>query len=81
MKGIVKTFGDLALSLETEDGWQFYAPYANVDDEVLQYLVLWLRVPVRFNVDWYKYSGENRLGKRYFATDVKLQDVEINLVL
>tara|TARA_B110000091_G_C13411367_1_gene308255 strand:- start:190 stop:435 length:246 start_codon:yes stop_codon:yes gene_type:complete len=81
MKGIVKTFGELALSLETEDGWQFYAPYANVDSEVMQYLVQRLHVPVQFNVDQTKYSGKNCMGKRYFATDVKLQDVEISLVL
>jgi len=81
MKGFVKSFGDLALSLETDDRRQYYAPYANVDSEVMQYLVANLRVPVAFNVDTTQYAGTNNFGKRYFATNVQLQDVVINLIL
>lgn len=83
MKGFVKTFGDLALSLESEDRRQFYAPYANVDSEVLQYLIPFnkMKVPVQFNVDRTKCAGTSHMGNRYYATDVKLQNVEINLIL
>ena len=80
MKGLVKSFGSKAISIQTKDKRQFYAPYCNVDEQVVKCLVPRLQVPVVFDVDTTQIAGETIFGNRYYATNVVLQDVPIEII-
>lgn len=81
MKGVVRSFGTKAISLETEDKRQYYAPFCDVHKEVMGCLVPKLEVPVIFEVDITRFAGETVFGKRYYAKNVTLQNVDIEIVL
>jgi hypothetical protein len=81
MRGIVKSFGSKAISIQTGDKKQYYAPYCDVADQVIKCLVPRLRVPVLFKVDTTRVAGVTSFGKRYYATHVVLQDVVVELTL
>jgi len=80
MKGLVKTFGSKAISIQTEDKRQYYAPYCNVAEQVVKCLVPHLYVPVVFDVDTTQIAGKTVFGNRYYATNVVLQDVQIEII-
>lgn len=80
MKGIVKSFGSKAVSLETSDKRQYYALFCDVHQEVMKCLIPQLEVPVIFEVDTTRFSGETIFGKRYYAKNVTLQNVDIEII-
>tara|TARA_X000000368_G_scaffold418796_1_gene420033 strand:- start:3310 stop:3603 length:294 start_codon:yes stop_codon:yes gene_type:complete len=71
--GIIKAFGRLAVTIQSSNQQQYYAPFESLDPLILEQLIDPLPVlPVKFTVNKYKYSGETEYGKRYYAENVKL---------
>lgn len=79
MRGFIRSFGDLAISIETPSMQQYYAPYKEVDknikDLLKRPLLQWIYVD--FSVDKSKYEGSTWCGKRYYANSVKLIEITI----
>lgn len=71
--GVIKTFGRYAVTIQSSNKQQYYAPFESLDEIILEKLVFPLpQLPVKFTVNKNKYSGESRYGKRYYAEDVTL---------
>ena len=78
MDGFVIAYGDLALTIQTENKQQFYALFENVDEIVMKLLGnTTLNIPVKFKVDYTKFNGKTKYGKRFHALNVELQDLVI----
>ena len=76
IKGIVKTFGKKAITIETENKQQYYALIGNVHHHILEQLSYPLpHLPVKFHPVTSMTSGKTIKGPRYFAVNVEL-DVE-----
>ncbi len=76
MKGIVKTYGEKAITIETENKHQYYALLANVHHNIKEQLKYPLpTLPVKFHPVKSMTSGSTNYGPRYFAVNVEL-DVE-----
>ena len=72
-KGIVKTFGKLAISIEDKEKNQYYAPFEDVDKYVLEQLTYPLPVlPIKFNINKEKFSDYSKNIPRYYAYNVQL---------
>lgn len=78
MEGFVIAYGDLALTIQTENKQQFYASFENVDETVMKLLGnTSLNIPVKFKVDYTKFNGKTKHGKRFHALNVELVDLVI----
>ena len=76
IKGIVKTFGKKAITIETDNKRQYYALFANVHHNIKEQLKYPLPIlPVKFHPVRSMSSGTTPMGPRYFAVNVEL-DVE-----
>ena len=75
-KGIVKTYGDKAITIETENKRQYYALMANVHHTIREQLIYPLPIlPVKFHPVKSMTAGKTNKGPRYYAVNVVL-DVE-----
>ncbi len=71
--GVIKAFGKLAVTIQSSNYQQYYAPFESLDSLILEQLIIPLPfLPVKFKVNKDKYSGETLYGKRYYAENVKL---------
>ena len=76
IKGIIKTFGEKAITIETDYKHQYYALMANVHHNIREQLSYPLPVlPVKFHQVKSMTAGETPFGPRYYAVNVEL-DVE-----
>tara|TARA_B100000795_G_C22717032_1_gene405865 strand:+ start:619 stop:867 length:249 start_codon:yes stop_codon:yes gene_type:complete len=81
LKGVVKTFGALAITIEMENKQQYYALLEHVDDSVLDLLVYPMGyLPVKFEQKNLYFSGITHMGPRYHAKKVEL-DLELILII
>ena len=72
-KGRVKTFGDKAITISSENSVQYYALLETVDKLIIEHLKYPLHyLPVKFDVLKTKQSGSTYMGPRYYATNVEL---------
>lgn len=73
IKGVVKTYGEKAITIETENKHQYYALMANVHHTIKEQLNYPLPVlPVKFHSVTSMTAGETPKGPRYFAVNVEL---------
>jgi hypothetical protein len=71
--GYVKYFGRMAITIEDENKKQYYAPFSDMDEYVLEQLIFPLpKLPVKFYVNTYKTAGYANNVPRYYAFDVQL---------
>jgi hypothetical protein len=71
--GYVKTFGRMAITIEDENKKQYYAPFSDIDEYVLEQLIFpFPYLPVKFTVNKYKNAGYANNVPRYYAFDVQL---------
>ena len=71
--GVIKDFGRYAVTIQSSNNQQYYAPFESLDKLVFEQLNYPLpHLPVKFIVNKNKYSGESKYGKRYYAEDVTL---------
>jgi hypothetical protein len=76
LKGVVKTYGTKAITIETQSKQQYYALLENVDIKIREHLTYPLPImPVKFHPVTSMTSGKTINGPRYFAVNVVL-DVE-----
>ena len=69
--GYVLTFGKFALTISSDNKYQYYAPVEEVSPSVIDELHS-LPIVVTFQIDKTRWSGETPLGPRYYATSVML---------
>ena len=75
IKGIIKTFGEKAITIETENKHQYYALLANVHYSIIEKLKYPLpKLPVKFHPVRSMTSGKTNYGPRYFAVNVVLDN-------
>tara|TARA_B110000967_G_C18879169_1_gene560026 strand:+ start:1852 stop:2085 length:234 start_codon:yes stop_codon:yes gene_type:complete len=73
LKGIVRTFGALAITIEMENKQQYYALLKHVDKSILDLLVYPLiYLPVKFEQKNQTFAGKTFMGPRYHAKNVEL---------
>ena len=74
LNGFVTTYGEKAITIQTEGGNQYYGPKENITDpEIFTCLSNNIKfIPVKFMVDFNNSSGSTRFGKRYYAYDIQL---------
>ena len=81
MRGIIKTYGTKAITIQGIDFKQYYGPLQEVEDLIKPFLnIEYLRhaaIFVTFEIDFTRYSGEIRGIKRYFAKEIKIDDTII----
>lgn len=71
--GFIRSFGKKAITIEDFSKKQYYCPIKNLPKEITDHLVTpLLHLPVKFEIDYYNHSGRTTFGKRYYASDVKL---------
>ena len=70
--GYVKAFGKKALTIETNDLNQYYAPFTNISDSQLLHLIQHPipYIPVQFDVNTLSHSGSTSFGPRFYATNI-----------
>jgi len=74
-KGEIKTFGKKAVSIITENKFQYYAPLKNVEELIYPFLVEPFKtIPVKFDINYKEWSGSASGRKRYFAYNVKISN-------
>ncbi len=71
-KGIILTYGKKAIAIQNENKEQFYAPYENIHEEVLNLLNSYVHLEVKFKINYNLYSGNIKNKKRFYVYDVKL---------
>ena len=76
-KGIILTYGKKAISIQNENKEQFYAPYENIHEDVLNLINSYSRLEVKFKINYELYSGSIKNKKRFYAYDVKLSNIII----
>lgn len=76
MKGTIRSYGKKALTIQTLDKHQYYAPFENVEDLIIPFLDDSSKYPIHvvFEIDYSQYSGEIKGKKRYFAKEVRIDD-------
>jgi len=74
LNGYITTYGEKAITIQTEGGNQYYGPKENIKDpEIFTCLNNNIKyIPVKFMVDFKNSSGKTRFGKRYYAYDIQL---------
>ena len=75
MKGTIITFGKKAVTIQTEDKEQYYAPFENMDALIFANLETDLPILVTFDIDTTQYSGHSNGKPRYYAKNVQLRDI------
>lgn len=74
-KGEIKTFGKKAVTIITDNKFQYYAPLENVEKLIYPFLVEPFKtIPVKFDINYKEWSGSANGRKRYFAYNVKISD-------
>ena len=76
MKGTIRSYGKKALTIQSSDKHQYYAPFENVENLIIPFLDDSSKYPIHviFEIDYSQYSGEIKGKKRYFAKEVKIDD-------
>lgn len=74
LNGYILTHGKKAITIQTEDGNQYYGLKENINDDMV---IVCLNndskyIPVKFMVDFKNSSGKTNYGKRYHAYDIQL---------
>lgn len=74
MHGVIRSYGDKAIAIESSTKQQYYAPFENVDKNVKDLLTRPLRqgIVVDFKVD-----KTNITGIRFYATNVTIYQITI----
>lgn len=76
IKGVVKTYGTKAITIETENKRQYYALMANVHHSIREQLNYPLPIlPVKFHPVKSMIAGKTIKGPRYYAVNVELDVV------
>jgi hypothetical protein len=74
-KGEIKTFGKKAVTIITDNKFQYYAPLENVEELIYPFLKEpFNTIPVMFDINYKEWSGCANERKRYFAYNVKISD-------
>ena len=73
--GIIITFGTKALTIQTNDKKQYYAPFKNLDKCFLEIIneINLIRLPVKFNINENLFSGYSNGCKRYYAENIIIE--------
>jgi hypothetical protein len=74
MKGAIITVGTKAVTIQTENKQQYYAPLENMDDLIFASVETDMPIFVTFDIDTTQYSGHSNGKPRYYAKNVQLQD-------
>jgi hypothetical protein len=72
MKGFIKTHGNKAVTIQTENKTQYYAPIYELEYIIIQILNTKACINVTFDEDRTKYSGHSNGKARYYANNVQL---------
>ena len=78
-KGFIRCYGKKAVTIQTQNLQQFYAPYENVEDLIRPFLKDNSKYPilVTFDIDRTNSSGYANGIKRYYAKNVRIDDTII----
>lgn len=78
-KGYIRSYGKKAITIETSNLYQYYAPYQNVEDLIIPFLKDSSKYPilVTFEIDRSNSAGLANGKKRYYASNVKIDDTII----
>ena len=72
--GIIHTYGKNAFTIETNDKKQYYASYYLNMDFLENIIDIYLdNLPVKFDIDYNRYSGESNGSKRYYAINLTIE--------
>ena len=76
MEGTIITYGRIAATIQTENGQQFYAPFEELSNFVIDDLSNEL-IPlnVTFKIDKKRYAGHTHSIPRYYALNVEIKDI------
>jgi phage terminase large subunit-like protein len=76
MKGTIRSYGKKALTIQSSDKHQYYAPFENVEKLIIPFLDEPSKYPIHviFEIDYSQYSGEIRGKKRFYAKEIKIDD-------
>ena len=69
--GFIRSFGKHALTIQNNKKVQFYGHYDDIVDAELKDKIC-LHLPVMFNIDYTRSSGDTPLGPRYYAVNITL---------
>lgn len=73
MSGDIIAFGTQAVTIQDQNGAQYYAKYEELDLHVINDIMDGaLPIPVLFEIDKTRHAGKNNKKYRYYATDVRL---------
>jgi len=76
--GFIKAFGRKAITIETNERKQYIANLEDCDKEIIESLTcISDSNPIMFDIDNTRFSGENIIGKRYYAINVKFYELII----
>ena len=78
-KGYIRSYGKKAITIQTEDLNQYYAPYENVEDLIIPFLNDSSKYPilVTFDIDRANSAGTANGKNRYYADNVIIDDTII----
>ena len=78
-KGFIRSYGKKAVTIQTQNLQQYYAPYENVEDLIRPFLKDNSKYPilVTFDIDYTSSSGYANGIKRYYAKNVRIDDTII----
>jgi hypothetical protein len=81
MRGIIRACGTKAITIQVTDFQQYYGPLEEVEDLIKPFLdteyISRTAILVTFEIDFSRYSGEIKGLKRYYATEIKIDDTII----
>jgi len=75
--GVVLTFGKKALTVQTPDNKQYYVPFEDLDESFVNDTneLLIYGLPVKFDIDYTRFSGKSNGNKRYYAKNIVIEIV------
>ena len=75
-KGIIRSYGKYAVTIENSNKEQFYGPFINVENKIFYLLnEPFEYINVTYKIDYSKFSGKIENKKRYYAYDIKTNDI------
>ncbi len=78
-KGYIRCYGKKAITIQTQNLDQYYAPYENVEELIIPFLDDSSKYPilVTFEIDRNNSEGYANGKKRYYANNVRIDDTII----
>ena len=78
-KGYIRCYGKKAITIQTQNLDQYYAPYYNVEELIIHFLKDSSMYPilVTFEIDRSNSAGLANGKKRYYASNVRIDDTII----